>query len=52
MFGKTHSEETKEKQRLKALNRIKEKCEYCNKEVSPSMFARWHGDNCKNKIIK
>jgi hypothetical protein len=24
-------------------------CKYCNKYVSNNMFARWHGEKCKNK---
>lgn len=29
-------------------NRPKIKCPHCYKMVSPNMYQRWHGDNCKN----
>ena len=30
-------------------SQIKMTCEHCNKTVSKAMYARWHGDNCKNQ---
>lgn len=27
-------------------------CEHCGKPMSPNMYARWHGDNCKNNLNK
>ena len=48
-LGIPHTAETKEKIRLAALNRSKIKCSHCEKNVVPSMYARWHGDRCKNK---
>ena len=50
MFGKTHSEETKQKMREKALNMPKTICPHCNTTSTPSVIARWHLNNCKNKI--
>lgn len=50
MFGKTQSEETKQKIREKALTRPKVICEYCNKEILKTNYARWHGDNCKANV--
>jgi hypothetical protein len=47
--GKPHNEQTKNKQREKALNREKKECEICKKLVDPSNYIRWHGKNCKNK---
>jgi hypothetical protein len=68
MFGKTHSDETKQKQREKAIGRKqssetiakkadavrgtkreKNICPHCNKLVAVNGYARWHGDNCKQK---
>lgn len=34
----------------KAKNREKKECPHCNKIVDLSNYARWHGDNCKNKL--
>lgn len=47
--GVPHSIETKEKIRLAAIYRTKIFCCYCNKDIVPSMYARWHGDKCKMK---
>jgi len=47
--GIPHSEETKEKIKLAAANRIKSTCPHCSKAVSPSNYSRWHGDQCKLK---
>lgn len=48
--GKTVSDETKEKMRLAKLGVKKETvtCPYCDKNIAPNMFKRWHGKNCKN----
>jgi hypothetical protein len=32
-----------------ALRRQRITCQHCNKEATPGMFARWHGDKCKHK---
>ena len=48
-LGKKHSEETKQHLSLVASNRKRKQCPYCEKETTPGMFARWHGDRCKNK---
>jgi hypothetical protein len=48
-LGVPHSAETKEKIRLAATTRSKVLCCYCNKNIVPSMYARWHGDKCKMK---
>jgi hypothetical protein len=50
--GKTVSNETKEKMRLAKLGVKKETvmCQYCNKNIAPNMYKRWHGKNCKNFI--
>ena len=52
-YGKTHTEETKNKLRELAKNRFKNKikCEFCGKESSIPNHKRWHGDNCKLKKI-
>lgn len=35
------------KKKLKSIPKIT--CEHCGKLSSPSMYKRWHGENCKNK---
>lgn len=47
--GKEVSNETKEKLSLKAKNRKKIQCEYCDKIINQSAYTRFHGDNCKHK---
>lgn len=46
--GKTHSESTKEAQRVAALSRKKICCQHCNRDITINVFNRWHGDNCKH----
>lgn len=48
-YGKTHSPEQREKKRQEKLAAKKKVCYYCNKEIDPMNYARWHGDNCKYK---
>jgi hypothetical protein len=50
MFGKKQSNESKIKQKESALKREKIKCKYCEINISPGMYKRWHGENCKCKI--
>lgn len=45
--GVPHTEETKKKISDRAKNRHPKTCEHCYKSISPSNYARWHGDNCK-----
>ncbi len=47
MYGKTHSEATKELQKIKALHRSRIVCEHCDTECSPNNYKRWHSHNCK-----
>lgn len=42
-----YSKETLEKM---SKPKIKKTCEYCNKQISPTNYKRWHGNNCKLKI--
>lgn len=48
---RTYSAETNEKRRLASLGSKREKklCPHCNNEVAVNGYARWHGDNCKQK---
>ncbi len=48
---RTYSDETNEKRRLANLGKTKPKklCIHCNKEVAVNGYARWHGNNCKDK---
>jgi hypothetical protein len=49
--GMTHSDEYKLKMKESYLNRPKKVCSHCNTEFSPTIYGRWHGDNCKVKKI-
>ena len=51
--GKTniYDEKTLKKIKEGALNRKKLSCEYCNKNITPQNYARWHGNKCKQKQI-
>lgn len=44
--GKKHSAETISKLSQIALDRDKILCPHCKTSATPSLFARWHGDNC------
>ena len=48
-FGKHHSDEQREKKRQEKLAAPKITCYYCNKDIDPMNYARWHGDRCKQK---
>lgn len=50
--GKTHSDETKQKQSVSAKNRQKKECPHCHGLFQPNIWARWHNDNCKDNIAK
>jgi hypothetical protein len=50
-YGKQHSPEQREKKRQEKLAAPKKICYYCNKSVDPMNYARWHGDNCKQRTI-
>lgn len=30
------------------INSTRKRCPYCDLEVAPGMYARWHGERCKN----
>lgn len=49
MWNKKHSNYTKQKLRVAAKNRSRLICDHCGKESDVSNYARWHGDNCKNR---
>lgn len=46
-LGVPHSAETKLKLKQIALTRKRTECIYCNKLITPAMFTKWHGNNCK-----
>lgn len=48
-YGKTHSDQTKQRLAEARRGQPKLKC-HCGKEVDPSNFKRWHGNNCKKFI--
>lgn len=45
--GAPHTIETKLKLKEIALNRKRFKCIHCDKSLTPAMYNRWHGVNCK-----
>ena len=48
-YGNTYSEETKRLLSIKAKNRERGTCRYCDKEMDISNLGRWHNDKCKYK---
>lgn len=48
-FGKQHSPEQRDKKRQEKLAAVKKVCYYCQKEVDPMNYSRWHGEHCKHK---
>lgn len=49
MTGRKYSPEEAESRKQARLAHSKT-CEYCGKFVTSSNYARWHGDNCKQKV--
>ena len=49
--GRKYSSETIEKRaaKIRGSKREKKLCPHCNREVAVNGYARWHGDNCKEK---
>lgn len=49
--GRKQSPETiaKKAEAVRGSKREKKLCIHCNKEVAVNGYARWHGDNCKEK---
>jgi len=47
--NKTHSEESKSRQRGAQNNLPLVKCTHCGFEARRQLIARWHNDNCKKK---
>lgn len=50
--GKTHTDEYKQKMKDYYNSRPKITCEHCGGSYHPSVFGRWHGNNCKNNPTK
>ena len=51
-FGDKVAERMKKEFSVNNPNRrpdLQKICEHCDKTVGPSNYARWHGDNCKQK---
>tara|TARA_R110000851_G_scaffold41082_6_gene103331 strand:- start:2010 stop:2615 length:606 start_codon:yes stop_codon:yes gene_type:complete len=44
------SEKTREKLRKAAYNLPRKTCPHCDIECDVGNYAKWHGDNCKDKI--
>ena len=51
MFGKTHSQEAREKIRESRLNAPRLTCPFCDRVGDSSNMKRWHFDKCKHKGI-
>lgn len=49
MFGKTHSQEAREKIRQARFNAPKLTCPFCDKVGDSANMTRWHFDRCKHK---
>ena len=49
MFGKTHSQEAREKIRQSRFNAPRLTCIHCDKTGDSANMARWHFDRCKFK---
>jgi len=50
-YGKHHSAEQREKKRQEKLTSPRHTCPHCSKIVDAMNYARWHGNNCKKRII-
>lgn len=48
MFGKHHSEETRQALSKKAKQRVRKLCQHCGKDFAPGNYAKYHGENCKH----
>lgn len=51
MFGKNHSENSRKKISENHGSKIMKTCPHCGKTCGGNNYPRWHGDNCKLKII-
>lgn len=49
--GRVLSEESRAKMSARAKNRVKSPCPHCGVICSGSNYTRWHGDNCRSKIV-
>lgn len=45
--GKTHSEESRKEMSMSQREVKKITCEFCEKNVKPGAYSRWHGDKCE-----
>lgn len=50
MYGRHHTNESKEKMSKAMKNREKKICPHCGKTVDISNYARWHGKKCKRRM--
>jgi len=51
MYGKNHTDKTRQQiSKNHGAKQIK-KCPYCGKECGANNYPRWHGDNCKLKPL-
>jgi hypothetical protein len=48
-YGKTPSDEQRERKRQEKLNDLGKMCPHCGKQVGAMNYGRWHGDKCKWK---
>ena len=50
-LGNKHSSYTKELQSIRAKQRENTQCPHCDIACSGSNYLRWHGDNCKHRLL-
>jgi group I intron endonuclease len=50
--GKKRTDEQRKNYRIGASKRIKKLCPYCNREIDPGNYKKYHGKNCKRRNIK
>lgn len=49
--GRVLSEESRAKMSARAKNRVMSPCPHCEVICSGSNYTRWHGDNCRSKVV-
>jgi hypothetical protein len=49
MYGKNHTDKTRQQISRNHGAKIIKTCPHCGKECGANNYPRWHGDNCKFK---
>lgn len=50
MYGKSHRQDSIDKLKL-TIQLNKKQCPHCNKFIDSANYNRWHGDNCKMRVV-